>query len=173
MSSREFLTHSSEETIALGRELATELRPPVLDREGLVPALRQYLEAPSGGPPLEVVLDDRLEAEPPREVRATLFRIAQEAITNVRKHAGATRLEVQLVPSEGGIRLRVSDNGRGFQTIDIASPEPGHLGVPAMVERAELAGGWCRVDSARGRGVTVECWLPLEPHAGPTAEAGN
>lgn len=153
------------------RHLLFELRPPVLDREGLVAALRQYLDQPSGGPALEVVLDDRLDAEPPPEARATLFRIAQEAITNVRKHAGATRMQVELLSSEDGIRLRVGDDGRGLEPLDLASPEPGHLGVPAMVERAELAGGWCRIDGARGRGTTVECWIPIEPSTGPAVEA--
>ncbi len=146
------------------RHLLFELRPPVLDREGLAAALRQYLDQPSGGPAFEmVVLDERLDAEPPPEVRATLFRIAQEAITNVRKHAGATRLEVQLVSSGGGVLLRVTDDGRGLEVLDVAHPEPGHLGVTAMVERAELAGGRCRIEGAPGRGVTVECWLPLGP----------
>ena len=147
------------------RHLLFELRPPVLDREGLVAALRQYLDQPSSGPALESVLDADLVTEPPDDVRATLFRIAQEAITNVRKHAEAGRLEVRLASSEDGVLLRVTDDGRGIEALDLASPEPGHLGVPAMVERAELAGGWCRIDGTPGRGTTVECWLPLEPPA--------
>ncbi|MGE5459409.1 MAG: PAS domain-containing protein [Solirubrobacterales bacterium] len=148
------------------RHLLFELRPPVLDREGLAAALRQYLEQPSGAPELEVALDVDLATEPPDDVRATLFRIAQEAITNVRKHAGARHLEVRLSSGEDGILLRVSDDGRGIEDLDLTSPEPGHLGLPAMVERAELAGGWCRIEGTRGRGTTVECWLPLEPSDG-------
>jgi PAS domain S-box-containing protein len=145
------------------RHLLFELRPPALDRDGLVAALRQYLAQPTGGGGLEFELEDRLDAEPPAEVRATLYRIAQEAVTNVRKHAGATRIHLGLRSIDDGVLLRVADDGRGLDALDLATPEPGHLGIPAMVERAELAGGWCRVDGASGRGTSVECWLPLEP----------
>lgn len=96
---------------------------------------------------------------------ATLFRIAREAVTNVCKLAQATRLEVQLIGSSAGIRMRVIDDGKGLEPLDVASPRPGHLGIPAMVERAELAGGWCRIEDAPGGGAVVECWLPFEPGA--------
>jgi signal transduction histidine kinase len=132
-----------------------------------VAALRQYLGQPTAEPALAFELDDGLDGEPPPEVRATLFRIAQEAVANVRKHAGATRIELSLRSTGDGVRLLVADDGRGLDALDLASPEPGHLGIPAMVERAELAGGWCRVDGARDKGTTVECWLPLQP---PTEE---
>lgn len=145
------------------RSLLFELRPPALDRDGLAEALRQYLGRSWGDGSLEAALDDRLEEEPPPEVGATLFRIAQEAITNVRKHADADHLEVQLIGTSAGIHLRVIDDGRGLEPLDLVSPRPGHLGIPAMVERAELAGGWCRVDGAPGGGTVVECWLPFEP----------
>lgn len=154
------------------RHLLFELRPPTLDRDGLVAALRQYLDQPWGGPTPETELEDRLGAEPPPEVRATLFRIAQEAITNVRKHAGVTRLRIVLETEGGGVRLRVEDDGRGLDPIDLSEPAPGHLGVAAMVERAELAGGWCRIEGEPGRGTTVECWLPLDPGPGLIAGAG-
>jgi PAS domain S-box-containing protein len=154
------------------RHLLFELRPPALDRDGIVAALRQYLDQPWGGPAPQTELEVRLEGEPPSEVRAMLFRIAQEAITNVRKHAGATHLRVVLETEGGGVRLRVEDDGRGLDPIDLSEPAPGHLGVTAMVERAELAGGWCRIESEPGRGTTVECWLPLEPGPGLVAGTG-
>jgi len=140
------------------RHLLFELRPPLLD-QGLVSALRQYLE--EADPRLELSLEDRLEAEPPTELRATLFRIAQEAMTNVRKHAGAARLDVLVASEDGGIRLRIADDGRGFDTAILSSPAHGHIGLPTIIERAELMGGWCRVDSAPGAGATVACWIPL------------
>lgn len=152
------------------RHLLFELRPPALDRRGLVAALREYLEHPWGGPELAVELEDRLEAEPPPELRTTLFRIAQEAITNVRKHAGATRLRVTVETADGGVRLLVEDDGRGLDALDLSEPEPGHLGITAMIERAELAGGRCRIEGAPGRGTKVECWVPLERPGDPLAE---
>lgn len=152
------------------RHLLFELRPPTLDRDGLAAALRQYLDQPWGGPAPRWELEVRLEAEPPPEVRAMLFRIAQEAITNVRKHAGATRLRIVLETEGAGVRLRVEDDGRGLDPVALSEPVPGHLGVTTMIERAELAGGWCRIDGAPGRGTTVECWLPLDPR--PDVAAG-
>lgn len=154
------------------RHLLFELRPPALDRDGIAAALRQYLDQPWGGPAPQTELGVRLESEPPSEVRAMLFRIAQEAITNVRKHAGATHLRVVLETEGGGVLLRVEDDGRGLDPIDLSEPAPGHLGVTAMVERAELAGGWCRIEGEPGRGTTVECWLPLEPGPGLVAGTG-
>ena len=88
------------------------------------------------------------------------MRIAQEAITNARKHAGATQLTVALADEDDGFSLRISDDGRGFEGKDVTGSQPGHIGVPTMIERAEVAGGWCRLRSAPGQGATVECWLP-------------
>lgn len=140
------------------RRLLFELRPPALDREGLTAALHAYLGGAEGGP--EFTVEDRLEAEPPPEIRTVLFRIAQEAIVNARKHAGARRLAVVLVSEDAGVRMSISDDGRGFDPGRMVAPAPGHIGLPTIVERAALAGGWCRVKSAPGEGTVVECWLP-------------
>jgi signal transduction histidine kinase len=144
------------------RHLLFELRPPALDRDGLVTALRLYLDNSIAKGAIVFEIEDALEAEPPPEVRATLFRIAQEAITNSRKHAQASHLTVALAHDGDGFSLRVSDNGRGFQVIDVGGSQPGHIGVPTMIERAELAGGWCRLRSTPSEGTTVECWLPSD-----------
>jgi signal transduction histidine kinase len=105
----------------------------------------------------------RLSSEPPGEIRAILFRIAQEALANVRKHADASRVDIEVSERDGGIILHVRDDGRGFDPAT-ERPVPGHLGMSAMPERAELAGGWCRVQSAPGEGTAVECWLPIRPN---------
>ena len=102
-----------------------------------------------------------LTAEPPSEVRATLFRIAQEALTNAHRHATASSISVSLSEGEGGVALVVADDGKGFDVRSIGAPEPGHIGLPTMIERAELAGGRCSVESEPGRGTTVSVWLPL------------
>jgi len=140
------------------RHLLVELRPPTLDREGVVPALRAYLG--EGDPVPEI--EDALPFEPPSELRAILFRIAQEAIANARKHASATRICVSIAALDGCVRLVITDDGLGFDVGVIESPEPGHIGLPTMIERAQLAGGGCEVRSEPGRGTTVSAWLPLD-----------
>jgi PAS domain S-box-containing protein len=152
------------------RHLLFELHPPSLDREGLASALRAY---GSGRPAPAVVVEDGLTAEPPDDVRALLFRIAQEAITNARKHAEAERILVTLDPHDGGIRLRVVDDGCGFDLSIVDDPDPGHIGLSGMIERAELAGGRLRIDSSRGGGTAIEVWLPLGEAEPPIATPGS
>lgn len=139
------------------RHLLFELRPPTLASEGLVPALRACVGDADPVPEIE----DALPFEPPSELRAILFRIAQEAIANARKHASATRIHVSIAAFDGGVRLVITDDGLGFDVGVIESPEPGHIGLPTMIERAQLAGGGCEVQSEPGRGTTVSAWLPL------------
>jgi PAS domain S-box-containing protein len=147
------------------RHLLFELRPPALDREGLAPALRAYLGDENPVPEI----DDSLPFEPPSELRAILFRIAQEAIANARKHACATRIRVSIAAHDGCVRLVITDDGLGFDVGVIESPERGHIGLPTMIERAQLSGGGCEVQSEIGRGTTVSAWLPLaEPSAAKT-----
>jgi signal transduction histidine kinase len=145
------------------RQLLFELLPPAFDREGLATALETYVANREAG--VDFRVKDELDAEPPEEIRRTLFRIGQEAINNTLKHAGATRIDVVLSSQAGGISLLVADDGRGFDVQGLGRPAPGHIGVPTMVERASLAGGWCRIDSTPGSGTTVQAWLPTAPAA--------
>jgi signal transduction histidine kinase len=147
------------EAIARLRQLLFELRPRILDEEGLSAALATYLGTLADETGLEVRLEGDLAAEPPRELRLVLYRIAQEALVNVRKHARARSVSVRLADADGGYRLRVVDDGVGF-VVEGARPQPGHLGLSSMRERAEMAGGWFRVESAAGRGTSVELWVP-------------
>ena len=146
------------------RRLLFELRPPALDEQGLAAAIRAYIEetlAPEG---VAGSVEDRLEQEPPLELRTLLYRVAQEALTNVRKHAGARRVEVMLTGAAGaafGVRIR--DDGVGFDPAALPADRPGHLGMIAMHERVESAGGRLRVESAPGAGTTVEFDLPVVP----------
>jgi PAS domain S-box-containing protein len=150
-------------TVALAvqrlRHLLFELRPVELDRDGLAAALRQELEhlAEDGGPAWR--LEDRLVEEPEPEARLMAYRIAQEALANVRKHARAGRLDLTLESRGDELVVRIRDDGRGFDPH--VGPPSGHLGLTSMRERAEMAGGWFRVDSAPGRGTTVEFGVPL------------
>jgi PAS domain S-box-containing protein len=145
------------------RNLLFELRPAGLEREGLGAALRTYVDHTARTTGWTGEVDDHLDTDPPAEVRVLLYRIAQEAVVNARKHASAGHVSIELATAGEGVTMRVSDDGIGFEPDILASPEPGHIGLSTIVERAELAGGWARVHSAPGHGTTVECWLPAGP----------
>lgn len=149
-------------SIARLRSLLFELHPLALDREGLAPALRNYLELfeREGGIPYR--LENRLDADPPTETRVILYRIAQEAIVNIRKHARATRVDILLEGRDDGFAMKVSDDGLGFSPDEGDRLLPVHLGLAAMRERAEIAGGSFSILSAPGAGTTVTVWLPAE-----------
>ncbi len=166
----EALRDTLKDAVERLRRLVFELRPPPLDRDGLVKALRSYAGEREGP---RIVVRDRLEAEPSPDVRGLVFRIAQEAITNARKHARASRITVELVSEPDAVRLLVADDGIGFDVSVVDDPDPGHIGLAAMIERAEIAGGRLRIDSRRGFGSTIEAWLPLEPGSGPEATPGS
>ncbi len=155
------LAGSVELAIARLRHLLFELRPPALDRDGLSTVLRQHLEemCTEGGSTFE--LEDRLVGEAPDDTRSIAYRIAHEALANVRKHAKAKRVDLLLESRDGGLFVRIRDDGAGFSPDLLEAGRPGHLGLTAMRERAELAGGWCRVTSAPGSGAAVEFWLPV------------
>jgi PAS domain S-box-containing protein len=148
------------------RSLLFELRPSALERDGLAAALGVYLEhtAVTTGWRVEVV--DRSVKEPSPDMAALLYRIAQEAIVNARKHADASTVTAEVRSAADGIVVRVVDDGIGFVPDLSATPEPGHLGLSTMQERAELSGGWVRVTSSPGAGTSVECWLPVDVEGG-------
>jgi signal transduction histidine kinase len=145
------------------RKLLFQLRPPVLESEGLAAALRINLEEDraDGGPAYEIV--DRLSEEPPAEIGIILYRIAQEVLVNVRKHAHATKVHLLLAGNGAGFQLTIRDDGVGFDQDAIAVPRPGHLGLTSVRERVQMAGGWCRIESAPGAGTTVGSFVPAVP----------
>ena len=153
------------------RNLLIDLRPMALERQGIGEALREYVErwTTEGGPTFD--LDDRATAEPPLEVRTILFRIAQEALVNARKHAQASTIRIAIGESDGGFLLAVKDDGQGFDVAGSNAAVPGHLGLASMHERAAQAGGWCRVESLPGAGTTVRSWIPVPDKDDPSPEA--
>ncbi len=156
-----------EESIALAadrlRRLMFDLRPPALERSGLAAAVRDSLSRLRDDAGVEVRLDDRLTEEPPLPSRLLLYRIIQEALVNVAKHAAAGMVEVSLAESEGGYLVRVADDGTGTSAQRRpTTPDRGHLGLVLMRERAEFAGGWFRFESSHGRGTTVTVWVPRD-----------
>jgi signal transduction histidine kinase len=142
------------------RNLVFELRPVELEQDGLGTALRLLLERAGSEGGFAYDIEDHVKSEVPVDVRRILYGIAQEAISNAGKHARASRVDVCLEDADGGIRVIVSDDGRGF---DPQLQMPGHhFGLENMQERAELAGGWCRVSSDARTGTRVEFWAPTQ-----------
>jgi PAS domain S-box-containing protein len=172
-----------EESIALAadrlRRLIFDFRPPALERKGLPAAVRDALSRMHDDTGIGVRLDNRLTAEPPLPARVLLYRIIQEALANVGKHAAASMVEVTLTHQDGGYLARVADNGVGIADGDhrLESPEPGHLGLVLMRERAEFAGGWFRLESTPGSGSAISAWIPrgadLETTLRPPALRGG
>jgi signal transduction histidine kinase len=145
------------------RTLMFNLGPADLDTRGLGSTLRRLVDVMQGrSAQIEFRLEDALDTEPAGEIRIALYRIAQEALTNVRKHAYAHSVEIVLDDADGGVLMRISDDGKGFRA---TQPVPTHYGLTMMRERAEAEGGWLRVLSAPGAGACIECWLPAEPKA--------
>jgi PAS domain S-box-containing protein len=163
-----------EETIQLSisrlRHLLFELRPPVLDNEGLSAAVELYLDETAGETATHYRLENKLRSQPPPETRAVIYRIVQEAVTNARKHAEASSVTVGLEEQDDGFLASIVDDGVGFQ-VEESQQVPGHLGLAAMRERAVLAGGWLRITSAPGHGTTVDVWVPAEPEVAGTDAA--
>jgi signal transduction histidine kinase len=141
------------------RRLLFDLRPEVLDDEGLASALRMHLAQATAteGPDFEI--ESTFLEEPAPEMRAVLYRVCLEALTNVRKHASAQRVNVRLHQSEAEHLVTIRDDGTGFSLED-AQERAGHVGLTSMRERAELAGGWMRVETAPGSGTVVEFGVP-------------
>jgi PAS domain S-box-containing protein len=163
---RRLLDHLEEAVSSSLRRLRTlvfDLRPAQLDDDGLAAALREYLAETARQGGFVAELRDELVREPPAEVRVIAYRICQEALTNVRVHARAGRVEVRLEETQGGLLVSVADDGVGFDPDRArAAPRPGHLGLTSMSERATMADGWWRVDSQPGHGTTVRFWLPTK-----------
>jgi signal transduction histidine kinase len=111
-----------------------------------------------------------LATEPAYEARLAAFRIAQEALANARKHANADRIDVVLTERDDGLLTRISDDGVGFSGDVLDAELEGHIGLAEMRERAEMAGGWCLVQSLAQIGTRVEFWIPSEVTSIPEAE---
>jgi len=161
----EELRDQSDRILEGVRRFSRDLRPPVLDDLGLLPALKWLATA------LEeqhsVAANIRVLGEQhrlPDEAELALFRIAQEALNNVRKHSGASAVEVTVDFRGGGITMVVADNGSGYEipssTSDLAAS--GKLGIIGMQERARLLGGTLVVNSEPGTGTRVLVTVPAE-----------
>jgi signal transduction histidine kinase len=146
------------------RNLLFELRPPVLDERGVGAAIEEYLKGRDVD--FRFRIEDAVTDQPPSEIRIVLYRIAQEALANVCKHAQASTVVVRIEAHDGGISVEIDDDGVGFGSGASASGrEPGHMGLSSMRERAELAGGSCEIHSLPGEGTSVRYWVPVSAPA--------
>ncbi len=141
------------------RRLAVELRPTALDDFGLLPALKRLAQTVSEGSRLDVQVEARLGAERlPAEAETAVYRIVQEALTNVVKHADARHVSVLLTRKNESVSVMIEDDGRGF---DQDRAPGGGLGLLGMQERVALLDGSLSVDSAPGSGTTLVLEVPL------------
>jgi signal transduction histidine kinase len=140
------------------RRLAVELRPSALDDLGLVPAIDRLAQS-FGESGLRVDVESQIgEGRLPEPVETTLYRIVQEAVTNVVKHAEARHLSITLTRKDGSVVAIIEDDGKGF---DPNASESDGLGLLGMRERLALVGGTLRVEAAAGAGTTIAAEVPL------------
>src|SRR5215212_6494304 len=156
-----------DEALRLVRDLSIDLRPPLLDDRGLVTALRWYVDryAKRTGLNVDVLVELPDENERfSRELETACFRIAQEALTNIVRHAQASQILVHLAKDEATLFLSIKDDGVGFnvERLRKRAPRVATLGLISMQERAHAAGGAIDIDSAPSQGTEVKLRFPLE-----------
>lgn len=153
------------------RRTSWALRPPVLEDLGLVPALESLTRRQPPGTPrpeLHVIGDPK---PLPPDLELTAFRLAQESLSNVQRHAGASAVVVRVEFAPDHIRLEVKDDGVGFDVH--AVDRSGHFGLLGMQERAQLVGGTLRVTSALGQGTSVDFASPIRLDSAPQTMRGG
>jgi len=155
------------------RRISRELRPAQLDRFGLLAAIEGMTEHIEEVSKLEFTLElDEIDGRLPRSQEMNVFRIIQEAVNNVLKHAEATALSIKLERLNGDVQLRIEDNGRGFDA-DAVTNMNNHgtgIGLRGMFERADILGGSVTVDSTAGRGTRITVSFPAPVGEQPSKE---
>lgn len=150
------------------RLLVYDLRPSILDDFGLAPAVRWYVETHLQASGLRVVSDiDSVEERLPPELETAVYRIAQESLSNVLRHAHATRVVLHINTTPEHVSLSVSDNGIGFDPAALTHASNGHSGVGLLSirERVEALDGSVTIYSVRDRGTQIQVLLPLPTEA--------
>jgi signal transduction histidine kinase len=142
------------------RRLMVTLRPPALDQAGLHVALQDFAEALAGQEGLAAAIDVEDVKDLSQEAETVLYRVAQEALRNVVRHARAGRVSVVLRPEGKVAEVVVSDDGVGFSANGGAFVRRGHFGIAGMRQRVEMVGGTLDIDSTPGRGTTVRARVP-------------
>jgi PAS domain S-box-containing protein len=140
------------------RTLVFELSPPDLAETGLTPAIEGFLKQNRKNSGLPYEIEDWVTTPISTEMCYLLYRVTQEAVRNVTKHAEASLVRVVVESNDEGVSVRVIDDGKGFATDSTAGATS--FGLREMRDRLELAGGWLRYSSSPGSGTTVESWTP-------------
>lgn len=148
------LRREIQATVLDVRRIVEGLRPPALDELGLAGAIDHLVDRVSG-PHLEVLVEVAPVGRLPAAIEVAIYRIAQEALTNVVRHASASRARIVLQAQGAGLELEISDDGSGTPT-----PRRGGLGLSSMAERAEELSGRLVVEGRPGSGTSVRAWLP-------------
>jgi signal transduction histidine kinase len=152
-----------EKSVEIVHRFARDLRPAVLDDLGLIPALHSHLKGFMRDTGVRVALEafaglEKLDSSK----RTVLYRVAQEALTNIARHARATTASVTIHPGKGIVRMEIKDDGCGFKLDGLESVQVGNrLGLLGMRERVEMVGGHFCVLSTPGKGTTVRVEIPV------------
>jgi signal transduction histidine kinase len=162
---RELLGEQKEQLVTVTRtlrNLLSELRPPAIDEHGLAEALKLHGNAFAKLSKVSVDVDAQVDHRPAPEVETIVYRVTQEALTNVAKHAQAGHVWVRLKADHDAVGLTIRDDGIGFDPARaVRLLNDGHFGLAGMRERVELGGGHLRLDSQPGQGTTIQVELPL------------
>ena len=154
-----------EKSVDIVHRFARELRPMVLDDLGLVPALHSYLKAFTKRTGLHIHFTTFTSGQIKQlnnATRTVIYRVAQEALTNVARHAHASRVDVSLQKLPRAVGLTIKDNGKSFQVQRVLHAKKNkRLGLLGMRERVEMVGGRLRIESAPGKGTTVHAEIPF------------
>jgi len=157
-----------QQTIGMLRALVSDLRPPLLDTSGLLGALDYLVGRVGRETDLTISFTSRLGCRLDPTVEIVVFRLVQEALANIRKHAEAQHAWIRLHREEGELHLEVRDDGQGFAVTESMNRAlaTGHLGLASMFERAEAAGGRLSIDSRLSEGTVLHFILPFRPVEG-------
>ena len=148
------------------RRMSHELRPTILDDLGLIPALHAFMKNFKKETGIHVSLSAFAAVEHVNgDKRTVLYRVAQEALTNIARHSQASQVGVKIQKLDGVVCMKIKDNGRGFEAERVLySKKNKRLGLLGMSERLDMVGGKFTVTSAPGRGTTILAKIPLLDH---------
>jgi len=152
----------SDEAMNLRRTMS-DLRPPVLEQRGLIPAVRELCSRLQREMHVPVTVTALPSSPVPTDTETLAYRVVQESLSNIGKHAGATRVDIRIEALSGTLLVEVTDDGRGFDPLEARDfLRAGKVGLASMRERAELAGGTFTIRSQPGEGTTVTASLPFD-----------